>query len=187
MMGRAIHQILVLATSILTVSSLAAQDRLFCQRGSVTFRSEAPLEIISATSRAVNCVLDTHNGAFAFTIDMRSFEGFNSPIQRTHFLENYIEAKKFPSATFTGKVIERIEFGSQNEIQIRAKGILSVHGVSHERIIVATLAQTENGLKARATFKLLLAEYGIKVPKIVQQKIANTIHIEVDIELDHNA
>lgn len=177
---------IVLATSALTVVQLSGQDRLFCRDGTVTFSSKAPLEMITATSKTMNGVLDTGDGAFAFTIDMRSFEGFNNPIQRTHFLENYIEAERFPTATFTGRVIEEIDFSSQEEIQIRAKGIMSVHGVSHERIIVATLQQTERGVKARASFKLLLAEYGIKVPKIVQQKVANTIYVDVEIELDHN-
>ena len=64
---------------------------LRCDRGVVVFRSEAPLEVIQAESYQLRGVIDTLSRAFAWRVRMSSFEGFNSPLQREHFNEDYME------------------------------------------------------------------------------------------------
>ncbi|HSG67217.1 MAG TPA: hypothetical protein VK994_00825, partial [Bacteroidales bacterium] len=93
--------------------------------GTILFKSDAPLELISAKSDELKGALKLSDGTFAFTIDNRSFKGFNSPLQQEHFYENYIEADKFPSSTFVGKIIEPIDPQGKGEYAVRAKGILN--------------------------------------------------------------
>ena len=74
----------------------------------------------------------------------RSFKGFNSPVQQEHFYENYIEDDKFPRSSFQGKIIEKIDANLTGDFNVRAKGILDIHGVKQERIIPGTLIIEEN-------------------------------------------
>ena len=70
--------------------------------GTISFRSDAPLELITADSKEMKGRLDVKRRLFAFSVKMNSFRGFNSPLQREHFNENYVESDKFPKATFAG-------------------------------------------------------------------------------------
>lgn len=161
----------------------SGQVKLKTDKGKIAFKSDAPLEMIEAASQELKGVIDTERNAFAFSVNIRSFQGFNSPLQREHFNENYMESKKFPRATFSGKFIETIDYATDGVYPVRAKGKLNAHGIEQERIIKGTL-QVEKGLvKISASFTVLLQEHGIAIPKIVYQKIAEEIAVEIEATL----
>ena len=147
--------------------------------GAVFFRSDAPLELIEATSTDLRGVLDLSKNTFAFRLAIKSFEGFNSPLQREHFNESYLESHLFPDATFAGKIIEDIDLSIQGDQRIRAKGKFFIHGVGHERIIACRLQKSGGQLSVSCEFDVLLAEHNISIPRIVYQKIAEEIEVEV--------
>jgi len=151
-------------------------------QGHVSFSSTAPLEIISAQSKEVRGIISPASKSFAFSINIHSFQGFNSDVQQTHFLENYLEGKKYPEATFTGKLIEDIPFHVPGTYSVRAKGTLNIHGVSKERIIRGTLVVKKAGGHVETEFIVPVSDHGIRIPKIVQQKIADEIHVKVNID-----
>lgn len=152
------------------------------EKGTVSIKSEAPLEIIKAESKEVKGIIDPSTKSFAFTINMKSFEGFNSELQQQHFLENYIEEKKYPKATFTGKLIEDIPFTVPGTYSVRAKGNLEIHGIVKERIIRGTLTIRKESARVQSDFFVPVADHGIIIPKIVMQKIAEQIAVGIDIE-----
>src|SRR4051812_21099456 len=88
----------------------AAAQRLQTRTAEISFTSNAQLEVISASSTKVVGIINTSNSEFAFRVEIRSFNGFNSELQRQHFYENYMETEKFPTASFSGKIIEQIDF-----------------------------------------------------------------------------
>src|SRR5258706_14622796 len=63
--------------------------------GKISFKSEAPLELIRASSDQLIGLLDNDKKNFSFKINIRSFQGFNSPLQKEHFNENYLESDKY--------------------------------------------------------------------------------------------
>lgn len=153
--------------------------------GSIAFTSEAPLELIKARSGALKGLLNTESREFAFTIEIRTFEGFNNPLQQVHFNENYMESQIYPQATFTGKIIEDIDLSVPGSYEVRVKGQLSIHGVQRERILRSTIGRdAQDRLSVVCNFNVMLQEHAIRVPKIVQQKIAESIAVEVVAELD---
>lgn len=153
--------------------------KYICQNGTIQFRSDAPLELIRASSNELKGVIDTDANTFAFTINNKDFMGFNSPLQREHFNENYIESLKYPKSTFTGKIIEKIDYQVPGKYTVRAKGNLTIHGVTQERIIKSQLEIKGDKLFVNAAFSVLLADHNISIPRIVQQKIANEIDVQV--------
>lgn len=147
--------------------------------GFAAFRSEAAQELISGTSNNLQGLLDIEKRTFAFRIRIRSFHGFNNGLQREHFNENYLESEKFPEATFRGKIIEQVDFTQNGKFTVRAKGILSIHGVEQERIIKSEVTVQNGILHVDAKFTVLITDHDIKVPRVVHEKIASEIMVEV--------
>ncbi len=156
---------------------------LRCERGVVVFRSEAPLEVIRAESYQLRGVIDTLSREFAWRVRMRSFEGFNNPLQREHFNEDYMESEKYPEATFIGYIIEPVEWYKNGAREVRAKGKFAVHGVEQERIIRAVLDIKGKCVSIKSAFLVLLADHRIAIPRAVFQKIAEAIQVTVEAEL----
>ncbi len=150
------------------------------QTGTISFISEAPLEIISATSKKMEGVIDATALSFAFAVGIRTFEGFNNGLQQQHFYENYLETDKYPTATYSGKIIEHVDLTKPGTYQVRAKGQLNIHGRSKERILKVELISTGSEVKVSATFLVPLVDHQIEVPRIVNQKIAQEISVAVN-------
>lgn len=177
--------VLVCAVSILlSAGKYQPQGARFqCFDGNVSLKSVATLELIEAKSQKLRGVIDTENQSFAWTVDIRSFQGFNSPLQREHFNENYMESEHFPKASFAGKIIEKIDFEQSGPQSIRAKGKFIIHGVEQERIIKCQLENKGGKLCIKSTFTVPIVEHDIAIPKIVNQKIAEEIQVNIDAVL----
>lgn len=154
-----------------------------CKDGFIKFTSEAPLELIKAQSNKTNGVLDCPNKSVAFSVDIDSFEGFNSALQKEHFRENYMETEKYAKAYFKGKIIEDVDFSKNGTHQVRSKGVFTIHGTDKEKIIKVKLTVKDKEILIETNFDVLLDEHNIKIPKVVNQKIASTILVEVKATL----
>ncbi len=164
--------------------STAPPDGLFrCENGKVNFKSDAALEVIQARSNKLRGVIDPIKKTFAWVVDLKTFEGFNSALQREHFEENYLETDQFPKAIFQGKIIEDIDFQKDGTYTLRAKGKLLIHGVEQERILKSQLELKNGKVTIHSVFTVLLSDHNINIPRIVQQKIAEEIAVTVDAEL----
>lgn len=152
--------------------------------GTIAFRSEAPLELINASSDQLIGAIDIDKKNFTFKILMRSFQGFNSPLQKEHFNENYVESEKFPEASFKGKIIEDQDLTVNGTYELRAKGVLTIHGVSQERIIKSYVTVNNNIITLKSSFSVLLSDHNIPIPKVVYQKLANEIKVDVNATLE---
>jgi hypothetical protein len=153
------------------------------KKGSIKFVSKAQLEMIQASSDKLQGILDPATNQFAFLIDVKSFRGFNSGLQQQHFNENYMESEKFPSAKFAGKIIEQIDFSQNTTSEVRAKGELEIHGQKQVRIIKSKITVNGNQIVVETKFLIPLSDHNITIPKIVNQKIATEIEVDVSATL----
>ncbi len=173
--------IAVVLLSVVYEDSIFAQNNMFfTDNGRINFTSDAPLEVIKAESDKLAGIINLSNRTFSFSIPMNSFNGFNSSLQRTHFNENYIESEKYPNSTFNGKIIEEIDFSVPGEYKVRAKGKINIHGIEQDRIIRSTLSVRKKELFVKSEFTVLLDDHNIKIPTIVQQKLAEQISVVVE-------
>ena len=150
------------------------------RNGRVYFLSDAPLEMISASSEHLVGVLNILDRRFSFSIPVNTFEGFNSSLQKTHFNEDYLETDTFPQATFKGKIIEEVDLGTEGQYRVRAKGKLDIHGLSIDRIIRCDLRVHSGTIEVKADFTVFLDDHDIKIPSIVNQKIAEEIQVSIE-------
>ena len=176
--------------SFLLVAALAAAPLLNAQRqllsvksGVVEFVSDAPLERISATSVSSSGILDVKDRDFIVRIPMRSFKGFNSPLQQEHFHENYVESKLHPNALFEGRIIEAVDLTVPGTYKVRAKGRFTMHGIARERNIPCVIVVGATDVSVQCAFDVPLADHGIRIPRVVHQKLAPTVRVNVDLRL----
>jgi polyisoprenoid-binding protein YceI len=166
-----------------SLSAFAQQEAgnvlLSASNGEIRIKSDAPLELIEASSRQLKGVIDITGRSFSFSVNNRSIQGFNSPLQQEHFYENYMETSKYPVSTFKGKIIEQVDLSEDGNYQVRAKGLLNVHGVEQERIIKADIEVKGGLIIVTSSFTVPLTDHNINIPKIVYQKIAEEILVTV--------
>lgn len=150
----------------------------------VSFHSEAPKELITASSKQLKGLIDFDKGTFLFKVKMNSFEGFNNELQREHFNENYVESNLFPEATFSGKIIETIDITKPQISKIRAKGKFNVHGMSKECIINVSINTEGQTIELQSDFFINLQDFNIKIPKVVYNKLASKIAVHLNSQLE---
>lgn len=170
-----------LCSLLIIISGFAAAQKKFTiSQGTIKFASKAQLELIQANSNQLQGIINPTSNQFAFLVNIKSFQGFNSGLQRQHFNENYMESEKFPVAKFSGKIIEQVNFTTDNTIEVRAKGELEIHGQKQIRIIKAKITVKGNQLAVEAHFLVPLSDHSITIPKIVSQKIATEIEVDIN-------
>ena len=187
MLIRVMNKYAAISFALCIVCCMAfGQDSAIYQtvNGRISFSSEAPLELIRASSGQLAGILDNDKKAFTFKINIRSFQGFNSPLQREHFNENYMESDKFPDATFKGKIIEEEDLGKDGVYEVRAKGVLTIHGVPQERIIKTNVSVKNKKITVTGKFSVLLSDHNIPIPVVVYKKLANEIKVEINAVLE---
>jgi len=177
----------LLASTCILISSLCSAQIFMCKDGLTKFTSEAPLELIKAQSNKTAGAIDASTKNVAFSVDVDSFEGFNSGLQREHFRENYMETDKYHSATFKGKIIEDIDFSKQGTVTVRAKGNFNIHGADKEKLVKVKVTIKDKDVTVETSFEVPLEDHNIKIPKVVNQKIASVIMVDVKATLKPKA
>src|SRR5437879_3919291 len=168
---------------VLTLVQLSgyAQKKFTSDKGELSFTSNAKLELINATSKRVLGIIDPSNGQFAFIVKVQSFEGFNSNLQQQHFNDKYMESDKYYDATFSGKIIDPVDYAKDGTYSVRAKGYLVIHGKKQERIIPSKIHIEKGVLTVTSDFEVPLADHDIPIPEIVSHKIATSINVKINV------
>lgn len=151
--------------------------------GSIRFYSEAPQELIRASSQQLKGIIELKKRTFFFKVDITSFLGFNSPLQREHFNENYMESARFPNATYSGKIIEDIDLSTDGVYDVRVKGKMNIHGLERERIVKSQIIVKKGKINIASDFVVSLADHDINIPRVVYEKLAPDINVSVNATL----
>ena len=176
--------ILVL-TLMIAINVSYAQERFFTKSGKVSFYSKAPLEDIEAHNKSVTAVLDTRTGNLQFALQMKGFE-FEKALMEEHFNESYVESDKYPRAEFKGQVVNNaaINYAKNGDYNATVKGLLTIRGETREVQSVGKIMVRDGKLATDATFNIQLSDFKISIPKLVKDKISNTVKIDVACNLE---
>jgi len=158
-----------------------AQNKFFTKTGSASFYSHSPLEDIKAENNQVVAIIDNQTGKFKILMLMQSFK-FKKALMQEHFNENYVESDKYPKAIYTGVIQDFSEINS-NTKKITFKGMLSIHGKKKEKLITANAVVTDEEIHLTGIFMLKIADFNIKIPSLVANKIAKEMKIEFNVHL----
>jgi polyisoprenoid-binding protein YceI len=109
--------------------------------------------------------------------------------------DHWLDAGQFPAATFAVTAVEGAEALTANQpAELRVRGRFTLHGVTKNIVATAgvrwmpitdelrrTPGITGDVIRIRASFDVLLTDYGVSVPQIVRLKVANEIAVSVDL------
>lgn len=160
----------------------AQAQRYLTKNGMISIYSKTPFETIEALNNQVNCALDIKTSDFVFKVLMKSFE-FKRALMQEHFNENYVESDKFQNAMFKGKVtnLKSIDFKKDGVYPAEVEGDLTMHGTSKRINTKGSFEIKDGKVTGKCHFAIKVEDYGIKVPKAVTDKIAESIQIDVNV------
>ena len=101
-----------------------------------------------------------------------------------HFNENYMESDHFKIAMFKGGIVEEVDYAINGEYAVTAKGILTIHGVSKNRLIKVKIIIKSGKIQLITNFDIKLADHNIDIPKVVTQKIAEAVDVKVSANFE---
>lgn len=174
---------LILIIALINVN-VFAQDKWFSNTGYIIFISETPLLNIEGENAKTVTFLKPSTGEIAFAMRMTDFT-FELPLAREHFNENYIESDKYPNASFKGKITnnETVNYNANGTYPVFVSGEITIHGVTqtiNEKAILTIEGQDK--ISGFSTFILKPEDFKIKVPKLVRDKVAETIPVTVKVD-----
>ena len=173
-------RIIVTAALFFVFGSLHAQ-KYMTRTGQVSFFSHTPLENIDAVNNEVAAILDSKTGALVMQVPVKSFK-FERALMEEHFNENYMESDKYPRADFNGAVkdIAGVNFDKDGSYKVTVSGKLTMHGVTKEVSVPAVLLVKGKEVTGQAKFGIVPGDYNIKIPSLVENKIAKEISVTVN-------
>lgn len=175
------YKYLIFLFVLLPIVSIS-QERYITRQGFISFYSHTPVEDIEAVNNQVLSIVDLSNGAVAVSLLMKSFQ-FEKALMQEHFNENYIESDKYPKANFQGK-IENLQdiLAGDNGVAL-VSGELTIHGITKPITMEGKLDISDKSVNFEGKFKLIVADFDIKIPSIVARNIAR--EVEVTCILEH--
>jgi uncharacterized membrane protein len=163
----------------------ANAQKYMTRSGRITFFSSTPMENIEALNNAVAGVLDSKTGDFVFQAPIKSFK-FEKALMQEHFNESYMESDKFPKAEYKGKVtnIGDVNFAKDGSYTVSTSGSLTVHGVTRNVTLPATVAVKGRSATVTSKFSVRTADHKISIPKLMEGKVAKEIEVNVNCQMD---
>ena len=147
-------------TTLLFIVTLSANAQQYLTReGLLSFDAGSPLEDIYAVSKSATAVYDAEDNKLGVQVLMTSFE-FKRALMQEHFNENYVESEVYPKAVFKGVYKDG-----------RAIGALSIHGVTKDVNVPATIEMSEKSVLLNTQFSVNIKDFGVSIPKAVANKI----------------
>ena len=161
---------------------LSIAQKYVSKNGHIRLYSHTPMENIEADNRQVASILDVSNGEIVFTLLQKAFQ-FKVALMQEHFNENYMESDKFPKASFKGKItnFSKINFKKDGVYPAEVFGDLSLHGVTKSFTTKGTIQVKGTTITALAKFAIAPKDFDIKIPQLVENKIAKEMEVNVDI------
>ena len=172
---------LLVIIGLLVTNPLLAQKFMTRNAEVYFFSDKDAVEIVEATNSQVGAVIDLEEGAIAFQIQMRAFH-FDIALMEEHFNENYIESELYPKATFRG-AFKDLPSDLTTPQNLLVYGTMDFHGVKKEMEIPVNIVLKDEVLEGSSKFNLLCSDFNIDIPKLVADKIANSIEVTVTARL----
>ena len=194
---------IVLGLGIGSSSIASAQSRTWTIRNDggsrIQFISDAPLETITGVTSNVTGELDVDPARLSAargTVRVHVASIRTGGDLRDEHLRGpgWLDATRWPDATFEITSIEGASSLQPNQVaRLQIRGRFSIHGQTHDIVANARVniipasdelrAAHVDGdvLRAQASFRIQLTDYGVSVPLPVRLKVSNEIRVNVTI------
>jgi hypothetical protein len=169
--------------ALMCFAQVITAQKYFSKTGKITFYSDAAGEKIQATNTSASTVLDASTGSIEWAVLIQGFQ-FEKALMKDHFNENYMESATYPKAKFKGKIDNpsAVLFSKDGIYNVNVTGQLEMHGVTKTVSVPATFTVKGGLVSAKAEFNVLLQDYNIDIPKVVEDNIATKVKLDIFAE-----
>ncbi|GAB1858210.1 hypothetical protein MHTCC0001_30470 [Flavobacteriaceae bacterium MHTCC 0001] len=177
--------LLLLCLCLLFVGISFSQEKYIDKNGTIVFEaSEKLFEEVKATNTSTTAIYNIKTNEIAALALMKGFR-FKNSLMEEHFNENYIESDTYPKAIFKGKLVDFNAEEGLNAItkDVKIKGVLELHGKQKDIETIVTLQKVDDIISLIGTFSVTPADFDIEIPKIVRNKIAKVVIVNLDFKL----
>ncbi len=170
----------IIAALLLSLGTGAFAQKYMTRTGKVSFFSSTSIEKIEAFNNEVANIFDSKSGDLIFQVPIKSFK-FEKQTMQEHFNEDYMESDKFPKSEFKGKItnVGEVNLSKDGVYNAKAEGKLTMHGVTKEVSIPGTITVKGTDITMSSKFVVKTKDYDIKIPSVVEGKIAKEIEVTV--------
>lgn len=177
--------LLTLIFAFFITISVVGQTKYYTKSGSINFEaSVSNFEPVAAKNNTVSAILKD-DGTFASLALIRGFQ-FKKALMQEHFNEKrFMDSETFPKAKFNGNVegFNLSDLSSEDK-EYNIKGNLSIHGVTKEITTTAKLKSVDGKIYLSSKFSVNIADYDIALKSKVSEKIAKTVNVDINFELN---
>ena len=176
---------LMLMTASASTSLGQTSGKFMTRTGSAHFVADGVIkDDVAAKTNTVTAVLDPNSGQVQVRIPINSFV-FRKALMQEHFNENYLESHQFPFANFKGQVADwdAAMMQKSGNQKIKFTGKLEIHGISKDVVEPGTMELSGGQIRMSTDLMVTVADYGIKVPTLVRDKIAKEAAVHVEVHL----
>lgn len=200
------HIMLMLATTALLVSyNTTAQAKQQCfyvgdGKDQVRFTSDAPVELIEGMTPKISgkvCYDDSfafdaqHPFDANFQVDLKSLTT-GIALRDDHMRDNFLHTQQYPYARFKATGIHtssKPPFTHGQRVKLNATGRVTIHGKTVTKTVPlkVTYFDKPSGrfrsgqmIRIQGKFPVVLAQHGIKHPKVLAMKLADTVYVTID-------
>ncbi|MFN3951432.1 MAG: YceI family protein [Thermaurantimonas sp.] len=180
-----IHSVLLLSLLLYLTGGECIGQKYLTRNGYVHFKSNAKVDDdVEAVNHSMACALDAQTGEIVFTVLIKNFT-FRKALMQEHFNENYMESDKFPRATYKGIIVDhsKIDFSKSGKHKVKLAGTLTIRDIPKYREDDAELEIRDGTLVLTSSFGVACADHDIKIPKLVEDKLAKVIDVDFKVEL----
>ena len=103
---------------------------------------------------------------------------------QTHFNENYMLSDEYPKAVFksTETDFSSVDLSQDGTYEVPVKGVLNIRNTDKEIESVATIKVANESVQGTASFVVSPADFNIKIPNLVKEKIAKQINVYIEAD-----
>lgn len=160
----------------------AEGQRYSAKDGEVVFISTAPLQEFRGVSPNLTGQVDFESRGVSFFIDLETLDSGNRRRDRD-MRQIYLETQRHPFATFQGTFVEPLNPQTLRADSVRVEGIFTLRGIEKPITIRGLVTREGSALRVRATWPLLLGDFGIERPRILFYQVSETLTLTLDILL----
>ena len=178
-------KVLALFISLTLMHTRITAQLYYTKNAAISFFSRTSLQDIKADNNQAISVLNIQSGSIQVSLLNSAFH-FPKAKMEEDFNEDYIESARYPKSTFKGTIadISKIDFGKNGSYSVNVNGDLMIHGVTKSITVPASIIIKNGNLSATTSFNVLVKDYNIRIPTIVENKVAENIQITINCDYE---
>jgi len=80
--------------------------------------------------------------------------------------------------------MSKVDFTKDGTYPVTVSGDLTIHGITKKTEAPGTITVSGGAINASSKFSVKVKDYNIKIPSLVENKIAETVDVSVDCKYD---